>query len=743
MEQGPRAGDDESDPKPMEISSSSEVDVISSSIQEGTRGVGLVAVVAVCTCMASISVLLILQYQPSPDSAIASDDDDATGDDHQQQCNAIVAASRFFPSTTTEAATSHYYFPLWADLIAEQIQIIQNLVHASLLGGAGFVAAYRGDAVWLYFARNCCFYFGLAALSYFTLDLWRGSGSSSITTLFGSTSFIVSALLSTFCIVAFVRLEFVRYQVNLLVGRYTRGHEANYPKYLPSTRSQLVKTRAISRLADCLQGAAIIFTMLTTLFAILDENCKSETQVGLLEMSYRLGAHEAFLLSLLFLVTTFPGDQACVGGTVICAGWRLTLALTYLVPLAMSEAAFSLREMLSLVNTSLESIFMLPILVLSLLLLRENSESTIWRTTKNSSSGAVKYSRIEEDEDQDDDDDDNDDRSDAPNEHVRQIKSLSMLQISKSSIYSSRQRRGAFIVWISSACLLFEMTVECLMLLQFSVIIGGFAAEVYQWGMHICAMYLFCTHMSVNSPEVYCRARWLMAVACPGGTVIAVWQLWVLISYTTTTTTTTTTTPHDFDTPTRFAILMFLVRAICGIGQCIGLALLQTTEPESETVESDSTEASVELESRLKQAWFVLFKLFIPTLFMKIVADAYFSSCGEPLISPTTPGCVQDFYLLAKSWPGLGTFFHFGVLLVIFASDALLGAAYPPSLAIATLFSAHVTILLAGDLIINTFLLDGSTTALHEIILKVMWMLSVGCLWLSLHRLWKWRVVVV
>jgi hypothetical protein len=27
--------------------------------------------------------------------------------------------------------------------------------------------------VWLYFARNCCFYFGLAALAYHALDLWR------------------------------------------------------------------------------------------------------------------------------------------------------------------------------------------------------------------------------------------------------------------------------------------------------------------------------------------------------------------------------------------------------------------------------------------------------------------------------------------------------------------------------------------------------------------------------------------
>jgi hypothetical protein len=68
--------------------------------------------------------------------------------------------------------------------------------------------------------------------------------------------------------VAFLRLALVRYEVNQLVERHTMGHEANYPKYLPSTRPQLVKTRIISRLTDCLQGAAIVFTIWTTASAI-------------------------------------------------------------------------------------------------------------------------------------------------------------------------------------------------------------------------------------------------------------------------------------------------------------------------------------------------------------------------------------------------------------------------------------------------------------------------------------------
>jgi hypothetical protein len=137
--------------------------------------------------------------------------------------------------------------------------------------------------------------------------------------------------------------------------------------------------------------------------------------------------------------------------------------------------------------------------------------------------------------DDDNDDDCSDDGSDTPDpEHIRRIQSLSMLQISKSDHFSSSQRSGAFLVWISSACLLAGMTAECFMLLQSGNGIDGLGAEVYQWGMHICAMYLFCTHMSVNSPAVYKRARWLMAIACPGGTAVAAWQVSVLFSNKTT-----------------------------------------------------------------------------------------------------------------------------------------------------------------------------------------------------------------
>lgn len=698
-EESSKGEDEDRNLKTLEISSKEEVDVLSKCIRDGTAGQGLISVVAVSTCMAIISVALIIQYHYEP----SLDDVPATS---HQQCNAVVAASR---SSSSSASP----FPLWADLLAQQIQIIQNLVHASLLGGAGFVAAYRGDVVWLYFARNCCFYFGLAALSYFAVDLWKEA--------FGTTM-IVSVVMGSCCIVAFVRLEIVRCQVLRLVEQYTQGHEAKFPKYLPSTRPQVVKTAIIARLADCLQGTTIVFTILTTVTAIIDVDCLSETSVGLLEMSYAQGAHRAFLLSLLFLVTTFPGDQSCVGGAIICSGWRLTLALSYLVQL-VNPKTLSDRQIISVFSSSMEVLLMLPIFVTTLLLRRENSASDLW-TTK---SGAPKYTRVEDD---DESESEGDSVSDSPDlDQFRQIESLSMRQISKSEHFSVRQRRGAFLVWISSGCLLFEMTFECLMLLQYSTVVAGFGGEVYQWGMHVCAMYLFCAHMSVNSSHVYERARWLMAIACPGGTAIACWQIWILCS----------SNVDDFDRQTKAAMVLFLIRALCGIFQCVGISLLTTTEPEIDFIASE-VGASVELERRLQRSSFILYYVFIPCLFLAIVEEAYSASCSEPFLSPTTPECVHDFYLLALTWPGLGTFFHFGGLLVIFASDSLLYASYPPSLAIATLFAGQLFALLVGHLAIILALVKSSFGML-QLVLNVVRMLSTGLLWFSLHGLWKWRVL--
>lgn len=670
-------------------SSSSEEkydDVISISIREGTRGLALVSVVAVSTCMAVNSFLLLLQYEAPVASPPTGQEDQTCGGDGSN-------------------------LPLWASLMQTQIQVIQNLVHASLLGGAAFVAAFRGDAVWLFFARNCCFFFGLAALSYLAVDISKGS--------FTTSSFIMSALMSTACIAAFVPLELARQAVATHVARYARGHEANYPKWLPSTRSQLVRTLFITRMSHCVEVVAIVYTILTTAAAIL-EDCDSETSVSLLETSYREGAHQAFLLSLLFHASTSPGDDSRLGGAIVCSGWRLLLGVSYLFPLPQT---FAIRETASTIAIIVEILLMLPILVAALLLLWENSQSTLWKTSTTTSN--VQYKPINEDDMERDEENDDDETDDPPSDHNRRIVSLSMFQISKSAVFSPRQRRGSFVMWLSSACLLVGMTLECLLLLTALSTVN--APEVYQWGMHVAAMYLFCTHMSVNSEEVYSRARYLLAIACPAGSVIAAWQLWQLMH----------TTLLDHWTVAAAAAFLFGWRFLCGVGQCVGLGLLHTTERQDFVPDTGPPD---ELDRRLKRGWFVLFKVYLPTLIMFVAADGYFSTCSEALISPSTPGCVSHIFLLAKHWPGLGLFFHFGGLLFIFAADALSHGSYPPSLAISIFFAANVTILLAGDLVMGAAVAHGDGLLTVLFCVKSVWMMAVGWLWILLHRLWKLRI---
>jgi hypothetical protein len=651
---------------------SDDVDIISRCIRKGTAGFALIAVVMVSICMASVSLILMVQYEPPTRYSELSS---------IPQCSATSAGTRL---------TSHLAspIPLWADLMTHQIQIIQNLVHASLLGGSAFVAAYRGDAVWLYFARNCCFYFSLSAFAYLAVG-----GTKSIR----DSNVYFSAFFGTICFIAFIRLEIVRHEVMRLVSRYREGSDGYYPNYLPSTTSQVKKTAIIARL-------------------------NSKTHIGLLEMSYRLGAHESFLLSLLFLVTTFPGDQACVGGALITSGWRMTVSVVYICKY-LPFSNLSDRSLASLVWTSLELFLVTPLFALAFSLFLENSTAF---SAKSGSLSKGTYSRVSIVEDSEIS---LEDPSDAVfNKDCDQIAALHMLQISSSCRFSRSQRNGAFVIFITSFILWIEMTFECMMLLMYDHTISGLSEIIYGWGMHVCAMYLFCCHMSVTSPEVYKRGRWLMAIACPSGTLIAIRQLWFLL-------------PHSlvgYDMFTHIAVFLFTTRAICGIGQSLGIILLSSIEPRDQ-VDHPIPVDTIDLKQKINRASMVVNKIFIPCLYAYVVEEAFFAKCGEPLLSPTTPGCVFDFFLLAKSWSGFGTFFHFGGLFIIFSNDALSSNPYPPSLAIAILFSGHVSLLLACHLII--MISSHSPDILRQVVPRLLWMLSACLASFSLHTLWKERIM--
>jgi hypothetical protein len=90
-------------------------DIYSTTIRNETQGVALYGVISTATCMALVSIVMILEYTPPHSSRETSTSD--TVCDHPRKV-----------------------LPLWADLLASQVTILQNLIHASLLGGAGIVA---------------------------------------------------------------------------------------------------------------------------------------------------------------------------------------------------------------------------------------------------------------------------------------------------------------------------------------------------------------------------------------------------------------------------------------------------------------------------------------------------------------------------------------------------------------------------------------------------------------------------
>ena len=449
----------------------------------------------------------------------------------------------------------------------------------------------------------------------------------------------------------------------------------------------------------------------------------TSTLLSLLETSYRQGAHEAFLLSMLFLVTIFPGDPASLGGAIFCAGWRTVLAVTYL-----STELFATKDNhATILPTILELVLVLPIFILVLLLLREYQQTQSSRT-----SGAVKYTPIHNNDEKDDLDDDAMEQTD---QGIFRIRSLSMYQMvtTASLNYSPRQRLGALIHWMSTGGLFIGMTIECLLLITTDYN----SHEVYSWGMHVCAMYVFNTHMAVQSPTVYSYARWLLFCSSPAGTLVAAWQLWILLE----------ASQGPLDAWAFSAAILFVWRGLCGMGQTIGLIILDSTEPLTQRAAQDMPAKPV-LVDRLSTARFILFKIYVPILFLNIVFQAASSTLlMTPLVSTPGPGCMQQNFLLAKHWPGMGTFFHFGGLLVIFASDSLSSdsshgptSSYPPSLVIATMFTLHVAVLLAGDLLWSLF--DNNLQRPDsEYTLQVLWALSAVGLGIALARVWKWRII--
>jgi hypothetical protein len=87
-----------------------------------------------------------------------------------------------------------------------------------------------------------------------------------------------------------------------------------------------------------LEFLAVLFTVTTTAQHLIGYDCNKRTREGIVEeeynhgmettilpfeMSYRLGAHQSFLLSLFLLAATCPTCSASVGGAILASSWRL------------------------------------------------------------------------------------------------------------------------------------------------------------------------------------------------------------------------------------------------------------------------------------------------------------------------------------------------------------------------------------------------------------------------------------
>lgn len=627
-------------------------DIFSITVRNGIKGIGLYSVIATACLMAAVSIVLLLQHEPT------------TSFNKKNQDN-----SKYSNMTAK---------PPWADILEAQIHVLQNLVHASLLGGAGFVAAYRGDMVWLFFARNCAFYFGLAATSYLVVDfmslLKYGGSFDLILRLIICFFFTLSTGVALFTL-EHTRQVVRRIQIAHFNGRTTDG-TFPMPPHVPDTVGQYSKAKFMHFISSLVQAVSVFYTISTTMEYLSSEYCQptevadmlNSVRIAPFEMAYGLGAHLSFLLSLVFLASTFPKCKSSVGGAIIASGWRLLLALSYILNIVCVQSfdKNDRRQITALLYSVVDAILMLSILVTAGLLLREiQSKFPSYTLVDVTETNTKEYSGNIE--------------SFADNGC---FECASLLQIAALPTMSDRQRQGAYALWLSSVCLFCTMTLECILLLGQ---LGTFSAEIaYVWGMHVCAMFFFVSHMSISCCDVYRRARMLLFVACPSGSMIALWQLWRLSS------------SLSSDCYTVGNAILLVLRALLGLIQTFGLIRLDSIPS---TLDMIGAREAVQFEDQLVP--FVrklLYLVYVPCLAVYVTVVASFSSFALPLISLPAPSesChASNGFMLAQHWPGLSLAFHFGGLLVIFASDGLSPnrSSYPPSLVIATLFAFHIGVL--------------------------------------------------
>jgi hypothetical protein len=636
-------------------------DILSETIREASKGLALYATITIALCMVSCSFLLLYQF----DANAAKLSEAAPAGQPPADYSIPKYESQDFCGAS---ANQSWKLPLGQHILQYQIHVIQNLVHASLLGASAMVAALRGDAIGLYFVRNVAFFCIPIGVIYTWVDLrsvWMGETELTDHVLRLPLAFTM-AIAAT---VAFLEYTPIFTRIHWILSERARcGFRNNqfnlsYPKGLAVNAVEANLARLIYVFGTIVQALAWLYYGVTVWQWLANEpiGCDSDTSqessvpmitdLQIFEMSFSGGAHQSLLIALFFLAATYPRDMASVGGSLLSSGWRLLVALGSLLNLLNHPGGTTTR--MALINTAVEALVMTPIVLASLFLAlrivrRARDKSVDERDKKGASPGVENLASGEMESSV---------RDDTSLVSEDQYRFPSIFQIARSERYTKVQRSGARLLGYGTLLLLFEMSAECFVLLRQNHIGTTTTQEIYRWGMHIVAMYIFCAVMCIETPFVYRTTRGLLAAACPSGSLVALWQLSTLLRYS------ADLRDNLFD---QVVAGLLCLRAISGFLQTIGLGILQHLEPKQSSANHPSlpSEPST-IASRLVLLRRFLVGVYMPCMVVYIFYFALLGNCAIPMVSPSfsDAACIthsSSGFSLAQNWPGMGLFFHYG-----------------------------------------------------------------------------------
>jgi hypothetical protein len=656
-------------------------DILSETVKDGSKGVGLYATITIALCMVSCSFLLLYQF----DANAAKIMEAAPSGQPPADYSIPKYESQDFCGATADRSRR---LPLGQHILQYQIHVIQNLVHAALLGASAMVAALRGDAIGLYFVRNVAFFCIPIGVIYTWVDLrsvWMGE-TEPMDHIFRLPLAFTMAVAG---VVAFLEYTPIFARIRWILSERARcdfrDNQCNllYPKGLAANAVEANLARLIYAFGNIVQALAWIHYGVTTWQWLAnapsgcDLNASQGTRVPMMtdlqifEMSFSGGAHQSLLIALFFLAATYPRDMASVGGSLLSSGWRLLVALGSLLNLLNHPGGTTTR--IALINTAVEALVMTPIVMASLFLalriVRRPRGNSVNQRDKEVESPVVANSASDE-------------RGSSAKDDVSlvsedQYRCPSLFQIARSKRYTKVQRRGARLLGYGTFLLLLEMSAECFVLLRQNHMGTTMTQEIYRWGMHVSAMYIFCAVMCVETPFVYQTTRGLLAAACPSGSLVALWQLSTLLRY--------STDLHDnvFD---QVVAGLLCLRVVSGFFQTIGLAILEHLEPmESSTDHPRIPSEQTTIVSRLVLLRRFLVGVYMPSMVMYIFYFALLGNCAIPMVSPSLSdaACKTHSSLgfsLAQNWPGMGLFFHYGAYVAapfIYLSSTLAVLPFP------------------------------------------------------------------